>query len=86
MRETRYKLAVFVPSNAVVYISEGIKETDKKKVSGTTVIIEHGEMGLFNFIASPTDDSVFGLYRIPLNVNSQQLHHQLNVFSNIFSL
>ena len=75
MREIRYKLAVFVPSNAVVYLSEGSKETDSKKVSGTTVIIEYGKMALFNFIASSTDDSVFGLHRIPLNLNSQHHHH-----------
>ena len=77
IREALYKLAVFVPSNAVVYISEGLKERHFTKVSGTTVIIEHGRMALFNLIASSTEDSVFGLYRVPLNVNSKgQRPHQ----------
>jgi hypothetical protein len=82
MREIRYKLAVFVPSNAVVYISEGSKETNYKKVSGTTVIIEHGKMALLNFIASSTDDSIFGLYRMlvasPTTINK--------IIYNLYSL
>ena len=68
----RDNLAVQVPSNAAVYIM-GRTFNSFTKVSGTTVTIQPDRSIMFYFQARTTEDSVFGLSRVPRAVKGS--HH-----------